>query len=98
MNEKWLSGEEGVHEEEEEGAGDGVEAEDFWGAHDVIFCCLLLLIFARELYLRFEFELRRDRSRQIFIIRNFWIFRGTGTLDRGKRREGGGWSEEEEEE
>jgi len=88
-NEKWLSGEEGVDEEEEEGAGDGVEAEDFWGAHDVIFCCLLLLILhENSSYVRFEFELRGDRSRQIFIIRNFWIFRGTGTLDRAKKERG----------
>ena len=37
-NEKWLSGEENVDEEEEEGAGEGVEAEDFGGAHyDVVF-------------------------------------------------------------
>jgi len=43
-NEKWLSGEEGVHEEEEEGAGEGVEAEDFGGAHDVLcFVCFLIL-------------------------------------------------------
>ena len=89
-NEKWLSGEEGVHEEEEEGAGEGVEAENFGGAHDVFFCCLLLLILHENYTYVLSLSCAVTVRARFSLFGTFGSFVELELLIGRKRREGGG--------